>query len=116
MLLLLYMRKNLLGRDFGCKFSLRQIKILLVHSGRGRTSIPHKNGPEALHLALLIEKTNLFRQNLHELAHCVLENNVFEHDGKVFKQKQGTAIETKMAPYYAILCPNLRKRFGKSRH
>ena len=33
----------------------------------------------------------------------MLENNIFEHNGEIFKQKQGTAIGTKMAPQYAIL-------------
>ena len=35
-----------------------------------------------------------------ELTECVLKNNIFEHN---FKQIQGTAIGTKMAPAYAIL-------------
>ena len=67
-------------------------------------SIPHKDGLEALHLALSNrEDKSVSTESLLELAQCVLENNVFEHDGKVFKQKQGTAIGTKMAPNYAIL-------------
>ena len=32
-----------------------------------------------------------------------MENNVFEHNGDVYLQKQGTAVGTKMAPNYAIL-------------
>ena len=40
---------------------------------------------------------------LIELAECVLENNIFEHDKSVFKQLRGTAIETKMAPPYAVI-------------
>ena len=31
----------------------------------------------------------------------MLENNVFEFDGKVYRQKLGTAIGTKFAPAYA---------------
>ena len=42
-------------------------------------------------------------ESLLELARCVVENNVFEHNGQTYKQKQGTAIGTKMAPPYAIL-------------
>jgi len=38
-----------------------------------------------------------------ELTELVLKNNIFEHDNRFFKQKQGTAIGTKLAPPYAIL-------------
>ena len=48
------------------------------------------------------EKT-ISTDSLLELTRCVLENNVFEHDGNIFKQLQGTAIGTKMAPSYAII-------------
>ena len=67
-------------------------------------NIPHKEGLEALKIAL--EKRDdktVSTESLLELAKCVLENNVFEHNGSIFKQKQGTAIGTKMAPPYAIL-------------
>ena len=37
------------------------------------------------------------------LAKVVLENNVFEFDSKVYRQKLGTAIGTKFAPAYANL-------------
>ena len=40
---------------------------------------------------------------LTELAKVVLKNNIFEFDGKTFKQKRGTAIGTKFATPYAIL-------------
>ena len=67
-------------------------------------SIPHKDGLEALRVALEgREDKTISTESLLELAKCVLENNVFEHDGKVFRQKQGTAIGTKMAPNYAII-------------
>ena len=67
-------------------------------------SIPHKDGLEALRLALDgREEKSVSTQSLLDLSKCVLENNVFEHNGEVFKQKQGTAIGTKMAPNYAIL-------------
>ena len=42
-------------------------------------------------------------ESLLELTELVLKNNIFEHNGEFFKQKQGTAIGTKMAPPYAIL-------------
>ena len=49
------------------------------------------------------EDKSISTDSLLELAKCVLENNVFEHNGDVYIQKQGTAIGTKMAPNYAIL-------------
>ncbi|MEO0684792.1 MAG: hypothetical protein AAFY76_07015, partial [Cyanobacteria bacterium J06649_11] len=67
-------------------------------------SIPHKDGLEAIRSALdQREEKTVSTDSLLELAQCVLENNVFEHNKKVFKQKQGTAIRTKMAPNHAIL-------------
>ena len=42
-------------------------------------------------------------ESLLELTELVLKNNIFEDNGEFFKQKQGTAIGTKMAPPYAIL-------------
>ena len=39
---------------------------------------------------------------LVDLASLVLKNNVFEHNGKIYRQKQGTAMGTKFAPPYAI--------------
>ena len=67
-------------------------------------NIPHEDGLEALKLALDGRDTKtISTESLLELTRCVLENNVFEHNGEYFKQKQGTAIGTKMAPPYAIL-------------
>ena len=67
-------------------------------------SIPHVDGLEALRLALNgRDDQSISTESLVELAQCVLENNVFEHDGNIYRQKQGTAIGTKMAPNYAIL-------------
>jgi len=40
----------------------------------------------------------------------VLKNNIFEHNEQTFKQKQGTAIGTKMAPPYAILFMDFLER------
>ncbi|XP_066911610.1 uncharacterized protein [Clytia hemisphaerica] len=67
-------------------------------------SIPHEDGLESLRRAFdsRDEKT-ISTSSLLELSKCVLENNIFEHNSEVFKQKQGTAIGTKMAPNYAIL-------------
>ena len=67
-------------------------------------SIPHKDGLESLETALdRREDKSVSTNSLLELAQCVLENNVFEHDSEVFRQKRGTAIGTKFAPNYAIL-------------
>ena len=67
-------------------------------------SIPYKDGLEALRVALDgREDKNVSTESLLDLAKCVLDNNVFEHKGEIFRQKQGTAIGTKMAPNYAIL-------------
>ena len=41
-------------------------------------------------------------ETLVKLTELVLKNNIFEHDWDFYKQKQGTAIGTKMAPPYAI--------------
>ena len=67
-------------------------------------NIPHDGGLEALKAALDgREDKSLSTETLLDLAECVLKNNVFEHNNTYFKQKQGTAIGTKMAPSYAIL-------------
>ena len=67
-------------------------------------NIPHADGLDALKWALdSREDKTTSTESLLELPKCVLENNVFEHDGKVYKQKRGTAMGTKMAPSYAII-------------
>ena len=67
-------------------------------------NIPHKDGLEALKTVLETrQEKNISTETPIDLTECVLKNNVFEHDGRTFRQKQGTAIGTKMAPSYAIL-------------
>ena len=67
-------------------------------------NIPHSDGMEAMRKALEQRSDkSISTQSLLELSKCVLENNVFEHNGEIYRQKQGTAIGTKMAPSYAIL-------------
>ena len=67
-------------------------------------NIPHSDGMEALKVALeQRDNKSISTESLLKLAKCVLENNVFEHNGEIYKQIQGTAIGTKMAPSYAIL-------------
>ena len=66
--------------------------------------IPHDDGLTALKKALdKRADQSISSESILELADCVLKNNIFEHNSKTFKQKQGTAIGTKMAPPYAIL-------------
>ena len=71
-------------------------------------NIPHVEGLSAIRKALNKRKDkNISTDSFVELAELVLKNNVFEFGGKVFKQKQGTAIGTKMAPPYDILFMNV---------
>ena len=76
-------------------------------------NIPHDDGLASL--GRVLEKRQdpkISTESLLELAECVLKNNIFEHNGRFFKQKQGTAIGTKMAPPYAILfMSDLEERF-----
>ena len=67
-------------------------------------SIPHNEGLAALKRVLEKRGTKkVSTESLVELAEIVLTNNIFEFNEKVFRQLQGTAIGTKMAPPYAIL-------------
>ena len=69
------------------------------------TSIPHSDGIKAC-LEALHSSIDRFpdRPNPSVLAcllEIVLKNNIIEFDGKVYKQLQGTAMGTKLAPAYA---------------
>ena len=67
-------------------------------------NIPHDDGLAALRNVLeKREEKPISTNTLVELTECVLKNNIFEHNESYFKQVQGTAIGTKMAPPYAIL-------------
>ena len=67
-------------------------------------NIPHEEGLEAIGVALdSREDKRVSTESILELAQCVLKNNYFEHNEKVYKQLRGTAIGTKFAPSYAIL-------------
>jgi hypothetical protein len=48
--------------------------------------------------------------DLIEMATLILENNYFEFDGKIYWQKQGTAIGTKFAP--TLICQYIYVCFG----
>ena len=71
------------------------------------TCIPHSDGVEAC-IEALCSPTESYPQcpNLAVLScllEIVLKNNIFEFDGKFYKQLQGTAMGTKLAPAYANL-------------
>ena len=49
------------------------------------------------------EDQTVSTDSLIELADLALKNNYFEHNNKIFKQEQGTAIGAKFAPSYAVI-------------
>jgi len=63
------------------------------------TNIPTGEGPTIV--AQKVGKTDKEKAKLKQLLSLVLENNVFEFNGEFFKQKNGTAMGTIMAPTYA---------------
>ena len=69
------------------------------------TCIPHLEGIQACTEALQkAKKSNPSQPNttvLGCLLEIVLKNNCFEFDGTYYKQLQGTAMGTKLAPAYA---------------
>ncbi len=68
------------------------------------TSIPHADGLTALRKTLE-DRPSLYppTEFLLELTQFILQNNVFEFNGKFYRQVQGTAMGTRMAPSYANL-------------
>ena len=67
-------------------------------------NIPHDEGLSAVRNALNTrEDQSVSTDSIVDLAECVLKNNTFEHNSEFYRQLQGTAIGTKMAPPYAIL-------------
>ena len=74
--------------------------------------IPHGEGLEALTRAFDNDESKLPVDELISLARLVLENNYFEFDEKIFRQKLGTAIGTKFAPGFAnIFMGYLEEKF-----
>ena len=68
------------------------------------TNIPHTEGIAAI--TRMIEETGLDtlqRMFICNLAHQVLTKNYFIFNGQIYLQKQGTAMQTRMAPNYAII-------------
>ena len=86
-------------RDLADDFVLCTIDVVGLYP-----NILRKEGLEAIRKALdKLEDQTISTESLILLAGCVLKNNVFEHNLKHFKQLNGTAIGTKLAPPYAIL-------------
>ena len=68
------------------------------------TNIPHTEGIAAI--TRMLEETNLDtlqRMFITNLAYQVLTKNYFLFNGQIYRQIQGTAMGTKMAPNYAII-------------
>ena len=86
-------------RDLPDDFILCTIDVVGLYP-----NIPHKEGLEAIRKALdKREDQTISTDSLILLAECILKNNVFEHNMRYFKQRNGTAMETKFAPPYANL-------------
>ena len=67
-------------------------------------NIPHGESLEVMRKALDTRQNPSFSiESLVSLEKLVLDSDVFEFNGKVYKQKLGTTIGTKFAPAYANL-------------
>ena len=61
------------------------------------------------------ERSEIHTEDIVQMAEFVLENNFFEFNGEVKKQRSGTAIGTKFAPAYAgIFMGEVETEFFKS--
>ena len=68
------------------------------------TNIRHQDGIKALKHWLIENGTPIEKAEfIGVLAKLVLTSNYFTFNGKLYLQKQGTAMETRMAPNYAII-------------
>ena len=68
-------------------------------------NIQHDEGLSALRKRLdLRQEKDVTPSTLVELAEVVIKNNIFTFKEKSLKRKRGTAIGTKFAPPYSILC------------
>ena len=86
-------------RDLPVDFILYTIDVVGLYP-----NIPHKEGLEPIRKALdKREDQTISTDSLILLTVCVLKNSVFKHDMRYFKQLNGTAIGTKIAPPYAVL-------------
>ena len=68
------------------------------------TNIKHEDDIKALKSWLIENGTNQEKSEfIGTLAKLVLTSNYFTLNGKIYLQKQGTAMGTRMAPHYAII-------------
>ena len=68
------------------------------------TNIRHQDGIEAIKSWLIENGTDTDKAEFIEtLAKLVLTSNYFTFNGKIYLQKQGTVMGTRMAPNYAII-------------
>ena len=84
------------------------------------TNIPHLEGREAVTKKLSLNQDPPPLQPqlvvIGELIDIVLQNNVFKFNDKLYLQKQGTAMGTKMAPSYAnLFMGKMEKQLQKPR-
>ena len=64
------------------------------------TNVPHTEGTK------MMEETGtdtLLKMFISNLTHQVLNKNYFQFNDKLYEEKQGTAMGTRMAPNYALL-------------
>ena len=69
-------------------------------------SINHETGLEAVKFWLETVPRETSRISNHFILasiRIILENNIFQFNGSFYRQRRGTAMETKMAPMYATL-------------
>ena len=78
-------------------------------------SISHGAGLDALR-KILTERDSpkVPSEDIVRMAEFVLKNNFFEFTGEVKRQKSGTAIGTKFAPYACIFMDEVETEFPKS--
>ena len=70
------------------------------------SNIPHDLGIKAIEFWLShLHPTHhrLTKNFILQALDTILKNNIFQFNGKFYKQRKGTAMGTKCAPYFATL-------------
>ena len=82
--------------------------IILIHYHHNTlilyTNIPHTEGISAINK--MMEETGtdtILKMFISNLTHQVFTKNYFQFNDKLYEQKQGTAMGTRMAPNYVII-------------
>ena len=79
-------------------------RVVTVDVSSLHTNIRHEDGVEALKSWMKENGTNPQKAEfIGTLAKLVLASNYFTFNGKIYLQKQGTAMGTRMAPNYAMI-------------